>query len=110
MPRSPTWVCSLVLGPRTLREHLGHRLLHRLLVLVAVIAQCALADPAPYQRLLRCAVEADHQCPFDILLRSDSAHASADSAHTPGAIGGLLLQAAAHGHDQVRVGAQLDLA
>src|SRR5271170_252201 len=110
MPRSPGFACSSILGPGLLREHLGDRFLHQLLVLAAVIAQCVLADSPPYERLILRAVEADDERPFHVLLWSNSAHTSADSAHAPGAIGGLLSQPAAVDDDQVRIRADVHLA
>ena len=54
-------------------------------------------DAAPHQRLLLRVVQADNHRGFDVLLRADSAHAAADSAHAPRVVRGLLVFAAAGG-------------
>ena len=93
-------------APRSLRpllEYLLNGFFYQLLVLVAVVAQRVLTDSSPDQGLGLRVVQVDNHRSYDILLRSDSAHPSADSAHTPRAIGGLLFHASVCGQDQVRV-------
>jgi hypothetical protein len=62
---------------------------------------CAIS--APNQRLGACVVEIDDQSRLDVLLWGNSAHSSADAAHAPRAIGGLLSHAAVGSKDQVRL-------
>src|SRR5271156_550789 len=98
--------CSL----RPLFEHLLDGFFYCLLVLVAVVAQGILAHTAPDKRLLLRVIDADDQCSLDILLGSDPAHAATDAPHAPGAVGGLLSQAARRDDDQVWICAYVNLA
>src|SRR5260370_16164349 len=88
-----------ILGP--LFKHLRDGTLHRLLILVAVIAQRVLCHTSPNQRLALGVVQVDDHGRFHVLLRSDASHSTANSAHTPCAIGCLLSHAAVSSKDQI---------
>src|SRR5271163_669039 len=90
-------------GLRILLKHLLYGFAHYLLVLVSIVAQRVLSYSAPHQLLLIRVVEVDDQSSFDILFGRNSAHTSPESAHAPGAPGGLLLQSAADNKNQVGI-------
>ena len=89
------------LGLWPLLEHLLNALLHRLLVLVAVVAQRILGNPTPYQRLSLGVEQVDNHGPYHVLLRGDAAHPSAESTHPHCVIGSLLFHATAGSKEQV---------
>src|SRR6516165_316164 len=71
----------LLLWP--LLKHLLHGFFHILLILVAVIAQRVLRDPAPHQLPALGVVQAHNHGGFVILFWSNSAHTAANAPHAP---------------------------
>src|SRR6266481_258816 len=95
---SPSKSDSLGLWP--LLEHLLDALLHRLLILVAVVAQRILGNPSPYQRLGLGVEQIDNQGPCYVLLRSNAAHSSAETTHPHRGIRSLFFHATAGSKEQ----------